>query len=301
MKHRWIYFLLGGLMTFYACSSNDEPELPKGEPEPTEPTFNKSDSLALVEIYKQGDGANWWVQWDLNNIMTWSGTGWALDTEKNEYRCVKLFMKAKDTGNGTISPKIGELEYLHQFEASGKTFCGEVPASITKLKHLVYIDLTNTLVTKIPDDMFNERLETVYIDNNERLGGTLPSSLTKLRGGQLSTPNRYFSLQNNAFTGAIPVIKDAVVTFSGNNLTSYPMEIAGCFKFGKYNVRAQRNRLSGVIPDEILKDTLRIYHFKTQANWQQEGYGYSNMPTDEEITKMYETYKKNHPEYNPYE
>ena len=295
MKHRWIYLLLGGLMTFYACSSNDEPE-PIPEPEPTGPTFNKADSLALVEIYKQGDGANWWSQWDLSNIKTWNGTAWGLDTIKNEYRCVELFMRANNTGNGTISPKIGELEYLHMLEISGKTFRGEIPTTITKLKHLKYFDLTYTWVTKVPDDMFNENFTYVYIGENKRLSGSLPSSLAKLKGGEYSKPSKRFAVVFNAYTGAIPVI-EAEINLEHNNLTYYPFEIAGKSKTGEYNVWAPHNRLSGNIPDEILKDTVRIYHFSRQASLQQEGYGYSNMPSDEEIGKMITKYKKEHPEF----
>lgn len=296
MRLKWIYFILGGLITFYACSSDNEPEpLPVTPIEPTGPTFNKADSLALVEIYKQGDGANWSFSWDFNDIMSWGGTGWAI--VNNEYRCVELFMRAKDTGNGTISPRIGELEYLHKFEVSGKTFRNEVPTTITKLKYLKYFDLTNTLVTKIPDDLFNENFTFVYIGGNEKLSGSLPSSLTKLKGGFADNPERNFIIMNNAYSGNIPIIKDAVISLEGNNLTSYPMEIAGRFKLGEYNVSATHNRLSGIIPDEVLKDTIRIWRFSSQVKLQQEGYGYSNMPSDEEIKKMIEKYKNDHPEF----
>ena len=296
MKHRWIYFLLGGLMTFYACSSNDEPELPKGEPEPTEPTFNKSDSLALIEIYKQGDGENWSSTWDFNDIMTWGGTGWAI--VENEYRCVQLFMISDNTGNGIISPKIGELEYLVKFDVAGAAFGGEMPETITKLKHLKYFVIRNTLITKIPDDIFNENLIYVYIVGNDKLGGTLPSSLTKLKGGSNSNPKRTYTIMSNAYTGAIPLMKDVEINLSGNNLTSYPMEMAGIREDGKQNIWATHNKLSGTIPEEVLKDTLRIIYFSGQVNLQQEGYGYSNMPTNDELTNMFKIYKNNHPEIN---
>lgn len=296
MRQKWIYFLLGSLISFYACSSDNEPQLPLTEPMPMKPTFNKADSLALVEIYRQGDGNNWYSQWDLTDIRTWGGTGWALDTEKNEYRLVKLFMTANNTGNGTISPRIGDLEYLTEFEASGKTFRGEVPETITKLKYLKYFDLTYTLVLKIPDDMFNENFTYVYIGENKKLSGSLPSSLVKLKGGEYSNPSKHFRIVYNAYTGAIPIV-EAEISFEGNNLTYYPFEIAGKSKIGEYNVWAAHNRLSGTIPEEILKDTLRIYHFSRQASLQQNGYGYSNMPSDEEISKMMEEYEKNHPEY----
>lgn len=296
MKYNWIYLLLGGLITFYACSSDDAPE-PIPEPTPTEPTFNKADSLALTEIYKQGDGANWEVTWDLTDIMSWGGTSWALDTDKNEYRCVMLRIMAKDTGNGIISPQIGELEYLYSLAIGGKTFGGEMPATITNLKFLVDIDLRHTLLTKIPDDMFNENFTYVYIGENKRLGGSLPSSLTKLKGGYANNPERMFRVIYNAYTGEVPLIKNAFISLEGNNLTSLPMELAGRFKAGEHYVSVIRNRLSGIIPDEVLKDTIRIWRFSGQAGLQQEGYGYSNMPSDEEIKKMIEKYKKDHPDF----
>ena len=99
----------------------------------------------------------------------------------------------------------------------------------------------------------------------------------------------------NAYTGAIPVI-EAEINLQHNNLTYYPFEIAGKSRTGEYNVWAPHNRLSGTIPEEILKDTLRIYHFSRQASLQQDEYGYSNMPSDEEIEKMMTQYKKDHPE-----
>lgn len=293
MKLKWIYLLFG--MLFYACSSNDEPEVPLTPPEKTKPTFNEADSLALVEIYKQGDGTNWWSQWDLNDIMTWGGTGWAI--VENEYRCVELFMITKSRGNGTISPKIGELEYLVKFDAAGNTLSGEIPTAIAKLKYLKYFSLRNTLISKIPDDMFNENFVYVYVAGNGRLGGTLPSSLIKLKGGNNNNPQRSFGFIDNAYTGAIPLFKDVEINLSGNNLTSYPMELAGICKDGEHNIWASRNKLSGTIPEEVLKDTLRIYCFSNQVSLQQDGYGYSNMPSEEEIKKMITKYKENHPEY----
>lgn len=301
MRPKWIYLLLilTILLNLYSCSSHEALDPLPVEPIPTGLTFNKGDSVALVKIYKQGDGANWWSSWNFNDIKTWGGTGWAI--VGNEYRCVELFMKAKDLGNGTISSYIENLEYLVKFEASGKAIGGEVPTTIKQLKHLKSFYLINTSVTKIPDDMFNENFQQIYITSNERLGGALPSSLSKLKGGESFNPKIVFLITNNAYTGAIPTIKNAEISLSGNNLTSYPMEIAGRYKVGEYGVWASNNKLSGVIPEEILKDTLRLYKFSRQVSLQQEGYEYTNMPSNEELTKMYETYKINHPNIKEYE
>ena len=105
----------------------------------------------------------------------------------------------KDLGNGTISSYIENLEYLVKFEASGKAIGGEVPTTIKQLKHLKSFYLINTSVTKIPDDMFNENFQQIYITGNERLGGALPSSLSKLKGGESFNPKIVFLITNNVY------------------------------------------------------------------------------------------------------
>ena len=60
----WVVFII--LLIINSCSSDSAPP-PVGPPSPH---ISRKDSLALVSIYKEGNGENWDNKWDLNDIST---------------------------------------------------------------------------------------------------------------------------------------------------------------------------------------------------------------------------------------
>lgn len=270
MKHRWIYFLLGGLMTFYACSSNDEPELPKEKPEPR---LSKVDSLALVKIYQAADGDNWLAPWeDLNDPYTWKGGATALDTVANEYRVVAFWLYAGEA-HGIISPYIGNLTELVELQITGKNLTGEIPKEIGNLKKLRNLEILQTAMTGgIPKEVvLLPNLEYLEIGSNPNITGELPEELS-----QVNKPNAKYRFWYNSLTGKVPsgIVLD-FLNLMGNKYTEYPFEY--CFK-GKTRVGMESNYIKGTIPDAVLKDSFALDRLWGMTINQKDECKFSNAP-----------------------
>lgn len=223
------------------------------------------------------------------------GVGVALETNANEYRVVSLSILFPPNAQGVLSPAVGKLEHLLALSVKGYGLYGNVPKEITNLKFLISLEISDTkMIGKLPDDLFTEQLEGVLIERNSGIIGNIPSSIVKLR----SSPdlNRIFFIRENGLTGDIPEGIKANVALEGNNFTSYPLSLAGKYKLRRYGINATNNRLSGIVPDSILNDTVKLYYFYATTNPQQKGYGYSNWPPAEDIVNNYKIYIKNHPD-----
>lgn len=270
MKHTWIYFLLGGLMTFYACNSNDEPELPKEKPEPR---LSKVDSLALVKIYQAADGDNWLAPWkDLNDPYTWKGGATALDTVANEYRVVAFWLYAGEA-HGVISPYIGDLTELVELQITGKNLTGEIPKEIGNLKNLRSLEILQTSMTGgIPKEVvLLPNLEYLEIGSNPNITGELPEELS-----QVNKPNAKYRFWYNSLTGKVPSgIVLEFLNLMGNKYTEYPFEY--CFE-GKTNVGMEENYISGTIPDSVLADSYALKKLQILTINQKDGNRFSNAP-----------------------
>lgn len=285
------FVLLLSVILLASCSKwENEPD-----PPPPVPYMNINDSLALIEIYQQGDGGHWYAKWDLHDPTTWGGVGIALETSSNEYRVVSLSILLPPHAKGVLSPAVGKLEHLLSLRVKGYGLYGNVPKEIADLKFLMSLEISDTKMTgELPNNLFTEQLEAVLIERNPHIIGKLPSSIVKLR----SSPNlnRIFFIRENGLTGDIPEGIKANVALEGNKFTSYPLSLAGKYKLRRYGINAINNRLSGVVPDSILNDTVKLYYFHATTHPQQEGYGYSNWPPTGEIENNYNTYIKNHPD-----
>ena len=114
--------------------------------------------------------------------------------------------------------------------------------------------LTGELSPKVSWDLATASFASIYLQNNQ-LSGELPKWLA----------NTYLSnlnLENNNFTGSIPVIYGTGI----NNFTTSGAQL-----------NLNGNRLSGEIPESIL---IQLKSGKRDDYWfivdQQEGYGFSN-------------------------
>lgn len=270
MKLKWIYLLFGLLMLFYACSSNDEPEVPKAKPEPR---LSKVDSLALVKIYQAADGDNWPSPWeDLNDPYTWKGGSLALDTAANEYRVVAFWLGAGEA-HGTISPHIGDLTELRILQISGKNLTGEIPKEIGNLKNLVELEILQTGMSGgIPKEIvLLPNVEYLEIGDNPNITGELPEELSLV-----NKPNAKYRFWFNSLSGKVPsgVVLD-FLNLRGNQYTEYPFEY--CFE-GKTRVGMEENCVSGVIPESVLKDSFALDRLRAMTINQKDGCKFSNAP-----------------------
>lgn len=280
-KNRFLcfFFLMLGLLL--ACESDDAPKLPE---DPPAPILNMNDSLALVSIYQKvvGWGTDAFPDPDSrDDIKKWIAIrGVMLDKENNEYRITGLRLQCSRTGGcGTVSSAIGNLEKLKELQILGKGFYGSLPKEISNLKELENLEVYQTNMESISDDLiFPESLDIILIWHNRKLK-KVPRSVLFLK--RKPRYEHLYGFAYNAFEGAFPDGIQADIAFEGNNFSYFP------FSYLEKDLRINigLNRITGDVPQEILDDSVKLYDLYQSAYPTQEGYGYSNMPPEEEVKK----------------
>ena len=269
MKTKFLLFLFGSILSFFACTSHDESMVIE---KPT-PVLNKGDSLALVRIYQAADGDNWQYPWEkINDPHTWKGGFVYLDTVANEYRVYSFWIYAGEA-YGTISPHIGDLTELVELGITGKNLAGEIPKEIGKLKKLRDLRILQTSLSGgIPGEIvLLPELEYLEIGSNPYITGELPQELS-----QVNKPNAKYRFWFNSLTGKVPsgIVLDFLNLWN-NKYTEYPFEY--CFE-GKTHVNMDGNYVSGVIPYSVLKDSFALERLRAMTINQKEGNRFSNAP-----------------------
>lgn len=152
---------------------------------------------------------------------------------------------------GNISPEIGNLVSLTNFDLGPNLLTGSIPASIGMFQNLVELDLDdNKLSGEIPSSIGNlTQLIALFLDYNE-LSGSIPASLGNCRNLNL------LNLQSNRLTGGIPkeiLTMPALsigLVLSFNSLTGpIPTEVGNLKNLGKIDF--SMNNLSGEIPSSL--------------------------------------------------
>lgn len=281
-----VTFVVVALMAL-SCKEEHVPS-PIPPPPPPKPklVMNKTDSLAMVEIYTQMNGKVNLPGWDLKDWNTWGGVTASILESTNTL--VVTGVNLNCDYNGILSDRVGDLEFLRLIALSGKGFYGNIPNSIANLKYITTIKIGNTNLTGLPDGLFNsEYIDYVIIAFNE-FAGSLPSSLGKLGGRKIS----YLSLSNNKFSGAIPKLNSitkpsgdyrTLIVLDDNNFTEIPFEYITDPTLA--SVSARRNRFSGELPQNIVdaieknpEGYAAKYYFNIFWNEFQEGCGFTNAP-----------------------
>lgn len=272
-----MYLLCGLLITFFfmfsGCSSDDDVA---GLPDtPPVPHLNVQDSLLTVEIWRQAGGEHWPFKWDLKDFSTWAGVGIALDTDKNEYRILQLYLNTFNDHSivGTLSAKIGELEELRFFAIGGLGITGDIPKSLGNLKHLRELMINTTSMSgTIPDEIFSlPSLERLEICNNRFIRGELPEAIANLSPAVISC-----MFTSNNLSGKVPSgIRIKSLDLDDNKYTEYPF---GYSKKGVTAVRMSRNYIAGIIPDSILNDAEALERLRSMTFNQRDGCKFTNAP-----------------------
>ncbi len=259
-----------------ACSGDDDlPEVPKG---PARPTMNVQDSLVMVAYYHSMKCAEWKepYHWDITDYTTWGDVTAALDTEKNEYRIVKIRVSRPDLlpAGYSLPAELGNLPYLTWLEISGderakggipkeifncplellyitgKGFSGEIPKEIGNVAETMkWLYIIDTSFNKLPDEiglLLNLGMPALLYAN--KFKGMPPLSLRNLPHGAECRSNEFTEMDWRFFTeekGIVPVL--------------------------------QKNCLTGEIPEEVF-DTEQWQTYGLRIHYQKEGYGFSNWP-----------------------
>ncbi len=259
-----------------ACSGDDDlPEVPKG---PARPTMNVQDSLVMVAYYHSMKCAEWKepYHWDITDYTTWGDVTAALDTEKNEYRIVKI--------------RVGDPKYL----PAGYS----LPAELGNLPYLTWLEISGDERAKggIPKEIFNCPLELLYI-SGKGFSGEIPkeignvaetmkwlyitgTSFNKLPEeiGLLQNLGRQAYLVGNEFTGTPPLSLRNLPDFANLSYNKYTEMDWRFYTDGIGHIpNFDFNCLSGEIPEEVF-ETEYWNLYKIQVRNQRDGYGLSNYP-----------------------
>ncbi len=305
-KGLYIIVLFGIVVSIMlsGCDNNDKPE-PVIQ---TKRIHSLADSTACCAIFKKN--AYYMSErfakdtgFDLSDVSTWP-VEWEWDETRNEFKVVTLILVAPALpyNPSSVPEAIINLDKLKNIQIRGGSYFGYLPRMIS-LKNLEEIWINNTSIDRLPDDIFNENLNVVQIMGNKSLI-QLPTSVLNLKSeapdGTMRHPTA-FNLSNNGFSGVAPAIVDAKIYMEDNNYTTIDWDGAGgrtVFRDGErnwYGAILRWNYIHGKIPDEILSDTLRLVNLYSQTDDQYYGLGFSNMPSEEEISKMRKEYNQNHP------
>lgn len=260
------------------------------------PCLNKSDSLAMVNIYNKI--GPWDTKWDLENIQTWYGVSIDLDTLSNEYRIVGFnnfgdfrgdfpedFRKLTELrilglGGGTLSGEIpswiGELTKLEWLYLGWNSLKGTIPSEIGKLLNLKQLTIGNTCVGgNLPTELGNlSNLEILTIVGTN-ISGEIPKSLKN------NKKMKKLYLCNNSLSGEFPVeilTPNLVVLCSDNNIRKLSFSV-WLDNNDDLIPDLQGNMLQGEIPVNIIK-TEKWLKFHCLVGNQKNGYGYINKKTN---------------------
>ncbi|MCL7044662.1 hypothetical protein MKW94_010648 [Papaver nudicaule] len=212
---------------------------------------NPSDYKALRSIkksfYKPYILDSWAPNTDCCN-NNWIGV--RCDDKTN--RVNQLFMFIGEL-SGQIPSSVGDLPYLESLVFRHyKNITGSIPQSITKLKHLGMLDLSDmSLSGPIPHSL-NQLTALAFLDlSGNQLSGSIPPNLSNLK--HIAT----FHLARNKLTGPIPHFPNQLtdLTFldlSDNQLSGYiPPSLSNLKHIA--TIYLAGNKLTGSIPESFGK------------------------------------------------
>ncbi|XP_054788136.1 uncharacterized protein At4g06744-like isoform X1 [Prosopis cineraria] len=157
-----------------------------------------------------------------------------------------LFHANSNNFSGTIPPTISELRFLYELDVSNNLLSGTFPVAVLGLPNLSFLDIRfNFFSGNVPPEIFMQSLDVVFLNDNNFMQ-RLPVDLG-------DTTVLYLTLANNKFTGPIPrSIGRASETlleilFLNNQLTGcLPYEIGFLTKLRLLD--AGNNHLTGPLP-----------------------------------------------------
>ncbi|KAI3845793.1 hypothetical protein MKW98_016552 [Papaver atlanticum] len=188
---------------------------------------NPSDYKALMNIKKSLSPYEF--SWELNSWVQntdccdWHGV--ICDDKSN---CVAGLSILGGEISGQIPSSVGDLPYLVSLSFRNiKNITGSVPQSITKLKHLIRLDLSYLSLSGPVPNFLNQLTALNFLDlSYNQISGSIPPNLSDLKH------IRTIQLDGNELTGSIP-------------------ELFGKFTGTVPELYLSRNKLTGPIPKSL--------------------------------------------------
>lgn len=181
-----------------------------------------TDSITLVTLYDETDGANWNSNdnWKTDPLSSWSGV-----TLDGSHRVSQLRLNGNHL-TGILPSEIGNLTHLTLLYLHNNTLSGSIPSEISELENLIDLRMNNNQLSgSIPAGIGGlTSLTTLYLNYNQ-LSGAIPIEIGEL------TDLTYLSLNNNQLTDPIPAEIGNLTLLQTLNLS--------------------QNQLSGNIPSEM--------------------------------------------------
>ncbi|KAL7214900.1 hypothetical protein ACSBR1_027143 [Camellia fascicularis] len=151
--------------------------------------------------------------------------------------------------SGTVPDTFKDLSSFIELDLSNNQFSGPFPTLTLYIPNLLYLDLRfNSFLGSVPKDLFNKRLDAIFLNNNQ-FDGQLPSDLG-------NSPDSVMNLANNKFSGEIPFSfgymgpKLKEVLFLNNQLTGYILEGVRLWQDLQV-LDVSLNSLMGHLPDSM--------------------------------------------------
>ncbi len=249
-------------------------------------TVNKNDSLALVALYNNTNGAGWYhhENWLTSApVSTWYGV-----TMSNN-KVISIDISGNNL-TGTIPPEIGNITNLTYLSLYANHLTGNVPIQLYNLSKLESLILSeNELTGNIPAAISNLTILKYLLLDVNAFSGTIPSQIGKL--DSLVS----LVLNNNQFTGSIPP-EITTLTNLENLVLSYnkftgniPAQIGKLSKL-QYLLLYQ-NKLSGTLPYSL--STFQDNLYVIDISWN--NFTYAGM---KRLVNAYDT-AHGHLEYTP--
>ncbi len=181
-------------------NDSDESSYPFGITATAEGTLPPPDSLALVALYNETDGANWInnANWLEGPISTWFGittvdgaiTEVALNSNNltgtipnriDDLSSLSALNLEFNNLSGPLPSELGRLDNLTFVNLRGNEFTGSIPVEIGDLLNLTVLDLgQNQFSEAIPSEIGNLiNLNSLDIDENQ-LSGPIPPEFVNL-------------------------------------------------------------------------------------------------------------------------
>ncbi|XP_014519431.1 probable LRR receptor-like serine/threonine-protein kinase At3g47570 isoform X2 [Vigna radiata var. radiata] len=185
---------------------------------------NETDHLGLLEFKKSisGDPYGILLSWNTStHFCDWSGITCNLKLQR-----VTQLVLSRYKLEGSISPHIGNLSYMINFNLSVNNINGKIPQELGRLSRLQQLSLGNNLLGgEIPTNLTGcNDLRFLYLQRNN-LTGRIPIEIGSLQKLE------WLAISTNKLTGEIP-------SFIGNLTSLTDIDVGG-------------NNFEGHIPQEI--------------------------------------------------
>lgn len=282
-----IAILLSFIMGSASSCSDDGPSAPR--------LYSEADSLALCKIMAEAPVLyEFQYKWDPKRIKSlppdWNVV-WRM-CDDGQYHIVTMVVCAYDYRvAGRISEAFADLECLETVAIMGPGWEGQLPDDFGQ--NITGLALKETSLTSIDCKMNLGGIWQLFVQDNPLLT-TLPDLSTLGRDLNYSQQFNVVISGNENLSGQVPTINIQnkswyCIQIVDNGYTSVDYQQIGGYRcrWGTANhIEMSNNKISGTLPDYITNDPQRLVRAYYILNPQSEGFGISNMPSDEEIARL---------------